>query len=300
MTLDEETTEGTGGSDIDVDALVDNIEKTGSADGAQEPAPQEAAPQAPVEPEFEFEARGQKIKAKYSDPKLKQWAQQGYDYAQRMAEFNKNQSRYQEIEKAHKAYEERYKPIDDYAKKDPEWWKHVETSWQNRESWKQQSANDPVTQAVTALQSRIDQLEGKVVPTIDEYGKIIQTQKEQRLNEELDNEIKGIQQEYPDIDMSAQDESGKSLEHRVLEFATENGIRNFKQAFKLFNHDALVQKAKETALSETAKATKKNRESGLLGKTPAPASKGLSDANSVRSKSYEDLTQEALRELGIH
>lgn len=303
MPQDIEDIEATGGNDIDVDSLMDNIERTGSAQGnaPEQKQAAEATPAPQVEPDFEFDVRGQKIKTKYSDPKLKQWVQQGYDYAQRMADYNKNLSKYQELEKSHKTYEEKFKPIDDYAKTNPEWWNHVEQSWKSRENWKTQSANDPVAQTISSIQEKLNQIEGRYGKTIEGYEKIQAEARDKALNEELDNEISGIRKEYPDIDLAAQDESGKTLEHRVLEYANENSIRNFTQAFKLFNHDALVQKQVEKALEAKAKEQKKNKESGLLGRSPAPETpNGLTEATGdLRNVSYEELTKQALREYGI-
>jgi hypothetical protein len=92
--------------------------------------------------------------------------------------------------------------------------------------------------------------------------------------------------------------TGETLELRVLKHARELGTQNFKTAFRDYFHDKLMEMAKTQALETAAKEKQELAKKGILGKTPTPT-KGLNPASNFRQKSYDQLTQEALSELGI-
>jgi hypothetical protein len=101
---------------------------------------------------------------------------------------------------------------------------------------------------------------------------------------------------YPDIDFDSPDAEGKSLEFKVLEYAQQEGLKNFKTAFRDFYHDELQKRAESKAKENFLKDKQKNTKLGVLGITPAPTKNRPS--RDVRSMSWDDLASEALEEMG--
>lgn len=286
---------GTGTEGFDVDAAFASIEATGDAGQSPTPPTREAAPApAPQTPyEIDFTWNGKQIKVPANDPKARQWASQGYDYAQRMAQFAAERQAFDARQKQIAEIENRYKPIEDYVKENPSFWDHVLTEWNGRQARAATSTNDPVAKELSALKNEISE--------VKQFKQIIETERQQQIyktqDQELDQEIKSIQETYPDLDLKAIDPStGKSLEYRVYEFGVQKGIRSFKDAFELFNHQHLIKRAEERGKETITKDIQKQTRLGLLGKTSTPM-KGVQPTQNVRSKSYDQLFEESLQEL---
>jgi hypothetical protein len=125
-----------------------------------------------------------------------------------------------------------------------------------------------------------------------------QAEQKQKEDAALDSEVSKIMEQHKDLDWTSADESGFTLEQRVLKHANDTGINSFRAAFRDYNHDQLLKlaelRARESAMLERQKVTK----NGLLGQSPTPK-KGLQTAENVKGKSYNNLVSEALNELGI-
>jgi hypothetical protein len=237
------------------------------------------------EAEYEYQALGKSIKEPIS--MILKRASQGYDYSQKMQDYN---SKMNEFSAKYKTYDE----IDRYAQENPEWWNHVTTSFSQR-SIPNQSQEFNQAHDSTLNDPRLDKFESFMNEFMMEKKNKEREEADRRLNEEIDN----VKKQYSTIDFNQYDDQGKSLEKKVLEYAVENGIKSFKTAFRDFYHDELVKRASIDGKSAAAKEVQRNTKMGLLGRTEAPT-KGISMANNVRTKSYSDLTQEALNELGIN
>jgi hypothetical protein len=278
-------------NEIDVDALMDSIEAPSAdrqmSDGAE--AAEQPVEQAPAQadaPQWEIDYRGQKVKADSFD-KFRQWAQQGYDYSQRMADLKRQQ---QEYESKYKGFD-RYAEVDEYAKQNKEWWNHVEQAWQTRDQFQaSMQGQDPLA----PIKSEFNELKSFVSELKEERTKEQIRQQDEALN----GEMKSIQDKYPDLDFNAVDDSGYSLEYRILKHANEIGTNSFRAAFNDYYHDKLTQMAASKALANQAKEQQVNAKKGLLGTSPTPR-KAVARAENVRGKSYDALTQEALAEFGI-
>lgn len=282
-------------SDTDVDALLTQIESP-----AQETRPmhdQPAAPQAPpaanqtqVAQEIKFNWNGREIKAPLDKATL--WASQGYDYAQKMSEFNQTKTQFELQQKAIQETEARYKPIDEYVRQNPEWWNHITQAYENRA---RDGNADPVLSKVQELlQSKLQPIEQFVQSQLSKE----QAQQRETEDSRLKADTESIRKQYPDLDFDTRDDTGKSLEYKVLEYASQNDIKNFKTAFRDFYHDNLVHLAEERGKSQVVKDTQKRTKLGLLGTTQAPV-KSLSEAKDLKAKTYDDLLSEAKQELGI-
>jgi hypothetical protein len=279
--------------DIDVDGLLGEIESPSStipmSTPEEAPAPaQQVNQQAPQE--YEINWNGKQIKAPID--KLTKWASQGYDYAQRMEALKAQQSEFEQNRQQFEPKLNMYKDVDDYAAKNPEWWEHVQKSWQDRQQAFDPS--NPIANEINTLKSEIQELR--------KFKEDLHNEKlqEKRKAEDtaLDNEIGEMRKAYADLDWASVDENGMTLESRILQHATNNGINSFRAAFRDYNHDRLVEMAAMRAKEQAVKERKAAAKAGLLGVSNTPRN-GIQNAGNVKNKSYNDLTREALSELGL-
>ena len=262
-----------------------------AATTAQAQAPQSAQPQTqnaattttPVE-EFEFNWNGKPVKGDRT--KVLKWASQGYDYAQRIAELKQQR---QEFERSQKEYEQKYSPyqeIDSYAKQNPQWWQTIQEAYSQREN-QQQAAQNP---EFNHLRSELQEL--KQFKTQFETEQ--QQAKTKAEDEQLAGDIQSIRKDYSDLDWNTLDEYGQSLEQRVLKHAVDNGISNFRAAFRDYNYDNLVKAASEKAKTQLGQNLQQTRKAGILGKSQTPVKGAQAVVNS--KKSWGDLTNQAVAE----
>lgn len=290
-------------SSIDVDSLLSDIEsgRDTSGSGSSVPPSSQSEPAAPAQPtpaqEIEFTWNGKQIKAPIGDPRIRQWASQGYDYAQRMADFNRQTQEFQTRQQKIQEYESRYKPVEEYIEKNPQWWEHVNSEWQRAQAdggGLGADPNNPVLQKLGAYEAKLSKVEEFIQSQEAEKANAIRAQEDSA----LDTDIKSIRDTFKDLDWASPNAEGKPLELRVLEHMQANGISKFTAAFKDLMHEELLKRAEERGKESAVKERQKQTKLGLLGKSPAP-SKGLTEARDHRNKSYDDLFSEGLAELGI-
>lgn len=278
----------------DIDALYDSImngsredaglntEKTQTA--ASTPPPSSEPPS-----EFEFQWNGKQIKA--DREKVLKWASQGYDYSQKMAEFNR---RMQEVDGRYSKAEElynKYGAVDEWVQQNQDKWEALQKAISGAEA---SGASPELLQKLHALEAKLNE-SSKFIDTIKEREELERQAKE---DSELDAEIKSIQEKYKDLDWNTANEEGKTLEYRVLEHADKNRINSFKAAFHDLMHDELVKLAEMRGRETLTKERQAKQSQGLLGKTEAPKA-GLTKPTGLKKKSYDDLAREGLEELGI-
>lgn len=284
---------------IDVDQLLKDIDapEAPRADSALEPenvTEEVVAKENPWNGEdLAFDWNGKRIIPDSKDKAI-QWQSMGYNYSQRMGELNKTHAqRMQEVEARSAKYDgfDKYGEVDSYAKTNPEWWEHVQNSYKTRETYKIDESLQPI---LNPLVERLSQTEN----FLNEWKQEKQQKELEAQDAKLDADIMSTREQYPTIDLSAIDPAtGETLELKVLKHASELGTSSFKTAFRDYFHDKLIDMAKSQALEGAAKGQADLAKKGVIGKTTAPT-KGLS-LNTHRGKSYDQLTQEALTELGL-
>jgi hypothetical protein len=286
---------------IDVDQLLSEVEKPAderpmSASESADDRPVEQAPQASEwkGDDWAFDWNGKKIVPDSRD-KAMQWQSLGYNYSQRVSELNKTHAqRMAEIEEKAKSYQgfDRYGEVDRYAKENPDWWQHVQSAYQSRGT---QQINPELQPVLNPLLERLQATES----VLSQWQQDKQRQEIEQQDKALDADIQSTREAYPTIDLDAVDPAtGETLELRVLKHARELGTQNFKTAFRDYFHDKLIEMAKTQALETAAKEKQDMAKKGILGRSPTPT-KGINPATNFRQKSYDQLTQEALAELGI-
>jgi len=278
----------------DVDKLYDSIMGTGEGSDGPSGTTTEVQTQEPVAPpvpstDFEFTHNGKQIKA--TKDAIIKWASQGYDYSQKMADFNKRLSdvdaRYSQAEQLKTTYG----PVDEWVKGNPDKWDALQKAIQNTEA----SGANP------QLLSKLQTLEQQVLQANQFIEASKQREEEQKKAQEdsaLDTEMKSIQEKYKDLDWKTVDESGRGLEAKILDHAVQNGINSYKAAFHDLLSDELTKLAEARGRESLNKERQVKQAGGVVGKTSQPT-KGITKTNGVKSKSYDDLAEEGLRELGI-
>lgn len=265
--------------DIDVDALLADI-------NAPKPGISDAGPEAPAAPPEPPAWNGEEWKIKSasgevvpdSREKLLLWAGQGHTFSQRMAELNRTHSRRMaDLEKTESKYKgyDNYVKVDEYARQNPQWWQFVEQNWNNRSSWNanpqqpgQQAPIDPqLLERLSTTESALNKIQERYA--LEEQG---------RHDKLLTDEIEAIRKQYPTIDFNSIDESGESLEFRILKHANDNNIPSFKVSARDYLHDKLIELAKADSKEAINKQTQQQVKKGVLGTTPVPT-KGLKTAD---------------------
>jgi hypothetical protein len=299
MPLDELTSEGTSDlSGVDVDGLMSGNDSSQGQEipmgdePAQTPAAVEAKTPAQAAAELAFTWNGKQIKAPLNDPRVTQWVSQGYDYAQKMQAFKQSQAEFEQKQRLISEIESKYKPVEEYYSQNPDRWQYIN---QQYEALKQGlDPSNPLAQKLQNFESKLSQ--------VDQFIQQAQVEKlnQQRHQEDqsLDSEIQSIRDEFKDLDWHSPDGEGKDLEYRVLKHAQEIGTRSFRAAFRDFNHEHLVKRAEERAKENVVKERQKQTKLGLLGQSQAPK-QGITNAQNLKNRSYDDLIAEGIAELGL-
>ena len=276
---------GTVESEEQADALLETIEQPATG------PIQEEKPQAPQTiDEFDLTVGGKQIKAKRDQ--LIQWAQMGYDAPNKIRHLTKELESWKQKESKFQELDQKYGEIDKFVREKPDFWDHVLQSYQQRNQLLQDQSNP--------LASMVQQLQSQVQDLVQYKNQIEERQAQARVQQEDQSYLQTLEEmrkSYPDVDFVTPDAEGKSLEYKVLEYAQQNGISNFKTAFRDYYHDELVKLAESKAKENLIKEKQKNTKMGILGITSAPTKRASS--GNVRNKSYDDIANEALEELGL-
>lgn len=257
-----------GGGEINVDQILSDVEAGREVGAAPEAETQVEQPTWNGQ-EWEFEWNGKKIVPDSPD-KIKTWMSQGYNYSQRMGELNKTHAqRMAEAEARERQAQEiesRFKPyleIDEFAKQNKDWWEHVQQSYQKRE---QHGIDPAIAQVIAPIQEKLSA-----------FDQFLQKQEQERIEAEyqkqdqaLDAEIESIRKAHPNIDLSARDETGETLERRVMLHARELGTSSFRAAFRDYFHDQLVTQGQADKKLQAVRGAQAEAKAGILGRTPAP------------------------------
>ena len=304
--------------DIDVDAMVSNIEKYGDAAGPQEREPEvketlPAEPEAPQNPyhfkdadafmkyQHEYNADGKVVKEDLAT--ILKRASQGYHYAQKMNQVNQTEAEWSEKIKGYETNAEKYTRFEAYAKENPAWYEHWQKAYESR-GQQQLGGGEVDGQAPPQdLQALLDQkLEEKLKP-FQEHFNSLQEQKARDavLNEDkqFEAEVQSIRKQYPDIDFDATDpDTGKSLEYKVIEFGAKNRLTSFATAFKAFHHDKLVEREVLRAKDSWTKETQQQRKSGIIDIRSNPSPKNAGPVNN-KGLSWDQAMELAAKDFGI-
>lgn len=278
----------------DVDAIMANAysgESSSREMTQSEPTTTPTTPQAATPPEFkeyEFNARGQAIRIKDNDPRMNQWLSQGYDYAQNVNTLKQERETWDKSKNDWEGQISNYKEIDAYANENPEWWNHITQSYENRAS-----RNEAVPDNIKSYLDQRLSSGSKDATLMKQFLQEMQTQKmEKQVSEEdnrLSESVKSIQAKYQGLDFSAKDQSGQSLEQRVLNHAITNNLPTFRAAFLDYYHDSLEQQAEARGREMVSSEMNKRKKLGLLD-SPTPGKSFSFKESSHVPKNWSDFS----------
>src|SRR4051812_11954809 len=125
--------ENEGGQETADEQVEETFDSLESKSGPTQPPIEKetAAPPATTPKEYEINFRGQTIKAPID--KIIRWAQSGYDAPNKIGELNKQLETLKTEQQKWQGIQQKYAPVDEYFSKNPDAWKHVETTWQEKQ-----------------------------------------------------------------------------------------------------------------------------------------------------------------------
>ena len=242
---------------------------------------QDAAPPVAAPEEYSITVGGKEIKAPMD--KLIKWASMGYDAPNKIGQLNRELESWKKREAELNAMDQRYKTVDEYVKQNPQWFQFIQQQYEKQQA-QGLGQDHPLLQELNSLKTTVNDLA--------QYKNNIVTQQEDTAyNEELDS----IKKAYPKVDFNTPDESGKSLEYKILEHAQQNGIRSFKTAYRDFYHDEIIKMKAEEAKENVIKDKVAKSKLGVLGTSPVPTTK----ATYTKDKSWNQLADDIIKEHNL-
>jgi hypothetical protein len=221
------------------------------------------------------------------------WLGFGKHYSQRAAELNNREKEIDSLKQQFDGFDQ-YKPVADFVNNDPQgasWWEHVQKQWDSRHTFDQpqeiQESLNPLHNELQTLRQELSDLK-QFKSSFD--------QREQ--DQALDAEIGSIKEKFGNVDFSTVDDSGLTLEQRVINHGASKGHPGFRSAFLDYYHDELMKIGQAGQVESQAKAKQAQAKTGILGKTTTPVTQ-VKPTENLKGKSYEDLHEEILAELGI-
>ena len=233
-----------------------------------------------------------------------QRAQRGYDYGNLVAQMKTREQQIAERETKAQQLEGKWKPYDEYANQNPAWADFVRSNWESRLNWngnsQQPSQLDNVQstgQVPPELMKEIGEL--KTFKQQWEQQQVIARQAEEDVR--LNQHIEQTKTQYPDIDFSHTDPAtGMSLEMRVLQHASQNGIHNFGAAFRDFYHDQLLNRAIVKSREEVGKQVQSQHKQGFLAQSDKSMMNNGQPTNITSHRgSYHDSIMQGAKEMGL-
>lgn len=287
-------------TDDEINSIVNEIDQP-TNQVMPDAAPPETTTENGTETGLVFNANGKEVVAKDID-QLKQYASQGYNYAQLMQDQKIKQSEFESKVNAFNEKFGQYEKIDAHAASNPDWWEHVNDSFQKKSEAQFNQNTEGEEGAVDIsqnpeFQAMKSQLDG-FKSFMDDYNQSKKLEQTRQEDEALNGEIQSIRESFPDLDWETVGPEGKSLEFQVLEHAQGIGTSSFRAAFRDFYHDKLLERAESKGKEVVGKEIQRNNKLGLLGETLAPLKK-LQEESNPKNLSYDQLEAEALNELGI-
>lgn len=260
------------------------------------PAPEQAGPwwQEKLKDSLEYTAEGGKKVNEPLEMVLKR-AGMGYHYAQKMNSLNTQLEHYKGLEERNKSLS-RWEEYDKYAQSNPEWAKHVEDGWNNRQNMGQ--FNQQANPEIAALRQQLSEL----TKFRDEFVNKENQVKIANEDKQMAGEIETVAKTYG-VDLSQADEQGRTLEWRVLEQMEKLGLDKvaytpgqFTAVFKDYYFDNLMASRIEKAKEQQVKGEAERKGAGILDISRTP--KGKNPSNGYRpGASWNELGQEALNYL---
>lgn len=286
--MSDETPDYDNMSDAEIDVMYNKLNESANAElpmEAPEPPPAEAPP---AEEMIKFKARGQEVEI--SKDKMDEYLSKGYDYNELVKEFKDER-------RGHENLIDKYKNVDEYVDKNPEWWQYIQDQYQQ----KQQGTNETNVAPTSADTDRPlpQEFINKFQQLEQNLSILLEDRNRSRVEQEdsaLESEMKTVKEKFQNFNFSEKNDSGQTLETRILEHADKKGISSFETAAKDYLYDDLINRAREEGKESINREFQKQTKLGLLNSEKAPIQDFVAPRN-LKEQSYEALLKEALQEM---
>jgi hypothetical protein len=227
--------------------------------------------------------------------------QMGLNYSQKMRALNLEKQAFEKAKGQVSQHERYYGEIDRVAKAHPDWWQHVQASYQKRlleKSGQPTSGHDgsEMNPRERDLLAKVSDLEGKLNGFLEKTTQELTQKQHEAEDHALEQEIQSFAKNHSEFDwLTADENTGLVLADRIIAHAHKNGINNFRAAARDYLHDDLVARRELKAKESIGDAIKAKTKAGIVT-TKKPS--GLKSPKNLASKDYSDLFREGYGELG--
>lgn len=233
------------------------------------------------------------------DHKYRMYAQKGYDYQDKMHQLRVDRNLYakdrEDFDNQRQTFQAEYdelKQINDYAKANPQWLDTVRSSWQQVQQGGQHYSQQ--TPEMLQLRSKVEQL----ASVLADQEKMANMRAIAEKDATLESSIANYRDAHSDFDWEKEDDSGLKLEQRIMQHAIDGGIKSFQAAARDYLWDEHMTRAQLQTKEKVGKELQKQTKFGF-GTPTSTSQMQVTRAENLRKKSYHDMAQEALRELGL-
>lgn len=237
--------------------------------------------------EFSFEIDGRSYKFNSQD--LQKYVAEGLKATQKYEEIYSLQNKIaqEKAELERKVGESKHLlELDNWARENPELYHRMQLEYENQRNGGQFGEVPPYLAKFVA---DLNEVRAK----LNEVDQIKQEHIRKQSDEALQKEIDTYKGKYSDFDWNSPDQSGLTLEQRIINHALQNGIQTFRAAANDYLIDEVAKRKEFKAKEEVAKTIQKNNKLGLLEQksekyTPKPI-------NPRKLKSYDAVNEFILK-----
>jgi hypothetical protein len=275
------------------EALTPEIPMTAPSESESQPQP-EANTETQVKPEGDGRTiiyKGEEVSI--DDNKYKMLAQKGYSYEQDRHQLKVDRKLWERERDKEMGSLEELRQINEYAKTNPQFQALIQREWANIQGGGQ-IQQDSTQQQQMGHNPQID----AILQRLNAQDEDLRIRGEAEKEAKLESAIETYKETYGSFDWETKDDLGQTLEDRITQHAVDSQIRDFKTAANDYLFDEHLKRASLESKEKAAKTIQKQNKLGL-GKVTDQSTLDVKRADGVRSKSYNDLAAEALREFGL-
>jgi len=206
-------------------------------------------------------------------------AQQGYLYSQRAQELK---TREEQLNQQSTKYEQ-YQKLAEAFQANPDLQKKIMGLYNESMTGQQQQPGQPdPTQAFQPYVQKIDQLEQR-----------LRSYDDRQADKELQSEIKGLKDKYPDSQWDIPNEAGRTFEWEVLNHAHQNNFKTLEQAYRDMMWDTVQTRTKANTLKAQAEQQQKLHKQGVVTSKGSQAQAARPMPN-VREMNYDQIAAQVM------
>ena len=226
-----------------------------------------------------------------------EYAQKGFDYETKMSEFKKSMQDFESKSSKFQKWEDRYarmEEIDKYYQENPDKLTYLLSQYESVKSAPLDSGDpdNALNNKIATLEKTVQDLQGGYKA----YEEEKKAAEEARIQTEIVNDLNRMKQEHPYLDWETRDGNNLKLEDFIIKHALDKKIDDVELATLQYCKNEIFSHVKELAKKEAVEGIKEGSKAGV---SPAKATpkQSVKPRATDTSKSYEDLTKEAIAEL---